>query len=43
MVSVLPWKFVAAANVEEFEGAAGAGARGYVAGIASGQRQTVAD
>lgn len=30
-VGVLPGKFVAAANVEEFEGAASPGARGYVA------------
>ena len=30
-VRVLPGQFVAAANVEEFEGAAGAGAGGYVA------------
>ena len=29
---VLPGEFVAAADVEEFEGAAGAGAGGYVAG-----------
>ena len=31
-VRVLPGQFVAAAYVEEFEGAAGAGAGGYVAG-----------
>lgn len=31
VMGVLPGRFVAAANVEEFEGAAGAGAGGYVA------------
>lgn len=42
-MSVLPRKFIAAADVEEFESAASAGAGGYVARGAGGQRQTIAD
>lgn len=34
-VSVLPGKFVPAAHIEEFEGAASAGTRGHVAGGAT--------
>ena len=42
-VGVLPGEFVAAADVEEFEGAAGAGAGGYVARGGSFQCQMMPD
>lgn len=42
-MGVLPGKFVAAADVEEFEGAASAGAGGHVSRGAKSQRQTMPD
>ena len=39
----MPGKFIAAADVKEFEGAASSGAGGNVAKGASGQQQTIGD